>query len=630
MTPTFGDFLALAGRHIDGAARSGGDLPATALGEVIGELGRVITALARFTGAFTNLDGADPAAVQLLDPLARAAADMRLALRQAAASLPEPPPPAAGPAADVPHPAAGHLRAAVGALGAGHDLLQAHFLPGPEGSRIGGTRWAPVIVSPPVTRALLAEAAAQAFALAPWVGQLAARAAATGTLPMPAALAVDAAGQWLRRADTIARSALLSHPATEGDRRLLAAIPASIMPSRAVVGGGETLHGLCAGVATAAERLRHLAAASRRDGSAAAASSACWQRTAHAAAIALHNGESILRSLAGRSGELALSRDIAGRLRDAADAARDAWQAWRAVARRFDTITTGPDATLTAVAAETSDLALWTGRLAHDDPQWTPARGHTSPGRPPGQLVPAAADVPAVGGAVHAAADAISRAGAADRDAVHAAAASTCLYMPTRLLPARYDIPYRFTQAFKPAVDELMICYGTAVDISGRAATLLDDIAAALGAPTRLLAVTRAAERRGVPHLLHQADQLIQVAPAIEPAPGHLQQALRNLGITEPGLLERAVAIDDATRDLMTEAIVKTQRRSLATAEVLASTQAATGPPAHLAAKDSPNPPTGQSTRNASAVSAPQTSWHRSTPAPARAAGSARIPRRRA
>jgi hypothetical protein len=44
----------------------------------------------------------------------------------------------------------------------------------------------------------------------------------------------------------------------------------------------------------------------------------------------------------------------------------------------WDTITTSRHPTLTPVAAEIGDLVLWTGRLAYNSPDWTPAVGRRS------------------------------------------------------------------------------------------------------------------------------------------------------------------------------------------------------------------------------------------------------------
>ena len=45
------------------------------------------------------------------------------------------------------------------------------------------------------------------------------------------------------------------------------------------------------------------------------------------------------------------------------------------LARAWYRITTDTRGTITPAAAEAADLALWTGRLAYADPNWTPALG---------------------------------------------------------------------------------------------------------------------------------------------------------------------------------------------------------------------------------------------------------------
>jgi hypothetical protein len=628
MTPTFGDFAALADGHIRSAIAVTGDIPDAAMGVVAGELGRVITGLAWLGGAFAF----DSAARHPADRAAQAAAGARLALRQAAASLPAGPPDAA-PAAQAAHPVAAHLRAAADALAAGHDLLQAHFVPGPHGSRIGGSRWAPVIVSPPVTTVLLAEVTAQAWRLAPWAAQLTLRTTATAASQLPAGLAAGATSHWLQLAGHAAERALREHGTIGDDRKLLAAIPANVAPPRRLPRGDEPRHQLCAGAAITAERLRHLAPTPARSRSAIPATSASWQRTAHAAAIIGHTCEPVLRMLADHPTHFGLPADTGPRLHAAADATRDAWQAWRAAARRWDTLTTGAATALSPVAAEMGDLVLWIGRLARDDPRWTPGRGHASPAWPPADPAWDPGDARAVLGAIHEATDAIARAGACDRDTIQAAAARTRLYMPTRLLPTRYDIPRPFTPATGRMIDETLTCHHTAVDVSDRAAAILDDIAVATGAPTRTLAAARAAERNGMPHLTYQPETAISEPAAIPRAPGHIEQALRALPVSDPALLNRAASIDNAAGDLIAEAAAKIGRRTAATARPpTTGTRPGQPHPARVAAKDiprTPDPVTRHPAGNPheAAVNRPQTSWHRSAsshdqvPPPAQAPG---------
>ena len=263
-------------------------------------------------------------------------------------------------------------------------------------------------------------------------------------------------------------------------------------------------------------------------------------------------------------------------------------------------MTTGTRAALTPVAAEIGDLVLWIGRIAHRDPHWTPAGGHTGALRDPADLAHVPADIPAVLAAVHDATDAVIRVGACDREAIRAAAAQTGLFVATRLLPSDYNVPRPFTPAPGQTIDALLASYDTAINASNCAATILDDLAIATGAPTRALAAIRAAGQRGVPHLIHEPAPAADHAPrAFQHERGHVERVLRSLDISEPALLGRAVEIDNATQDLITEASAKTQRRDAATSSTgkrAKGTPSGSRHPAHLAAKDSPGSPIGRIT----------------------------------
>ena len=302
MPAVFGDFLATASEHIDAAVCFYGDLSDDAAREVIRELDRLVAAMARYAGAFTPDANTDPADAHL-DVRARAETDAHQALREAAASLRADAGRIGGTGAEPVFPAARHLAAAAAALTAGHDLLQTHFAPGPDGARTGRSRWATVIASEPVSAALLSELADSARRLTPWVARLSLPGLAGSGLPGSARLAVSAACRWLRIAD-IATQPGPGHPPAAAGLKLLRAVPA-----------------LCAGTQTTAERLRYLApAVAARTHPAAAPTAACWQRTAHGAAITGHCAELILRSLADRARSLGIAPAIPAALRHAADA----------------------------------------------------------------------------------------------------------------------------------------------------------------------------------------------------------------------------------------------------------------------------------------------------------------------
>jgi hypothetical protein len=190
---------------------------------------------------------------------------------------------------------------------------------------------------------------------------------------------VQDASQWLWVAGTTMQTTATASPPAAADRELLDAIPANTPPPRQQPSGGEPIPLLCAGSISTAERLRH---ASRRFAAyvrwSPAATAASWRRDARALAITCHNTEIILRTLTDRSLSLGATLAVTTALHDAVDASAHASAAWRAVTCAWDTITTSRHPTLTPVAAEIGDLVLWTGRLAYNSPDWTPAVGRRS------------------------------------------------------------------------------------------------------------------------------------------------------------------------------------------------------------------------------------------------------------
>jgi len=392
--PLFGEFLAAASEQIDAAVSFPGELPGRARPAAIRQLGRLISALARYATDITLPDEFDPAGPP---PSAheRAAANARLALLRAAEHAQLAAHGAASARADAGHPVVRHLSGAADHLAAGRDLLQTHLTP--AGAGAGSSPWAPVITSPPVTTALIAELARYAHRLAPWMSQLALARTPDSAVPAPACLALHTASGWLWAAGPAMATAALPHPAATTSRRLLGAVPASTPPPRHRIGGTDTVAGLCAGAASTAERLRHAmpVAASQLRWSP-TATSLSWRRDALAAAILGHTSELLLRSLASRAGHRETDSAITAGLDRAADAAGQAWPAWRAVAHVWDIVTTGASSAISPVTAELADLVLWTGRLACDNPRWTPASGDASRLRGPADLAGSPGDVTAV------------------------------------------------------------------------------------------------------------------------------------------------------------------------------------------------------------------------------------------
>ena len=132
-------------------------------------------------------------------------------------------------------------------------------------------------------------------------------------------------------------------------------------------------------------------------------------------------------------------------------------------------------------------------------------------------------------GAIHTAADAITRTATADQQAVQAAAGASHLYLPTRLLPDDCDTPRRYTPVPLSLAKEMLASYRTAVQTSTALTALLDNLAATVGAPTVILAQARQATAlNGQPQppqpkadVTTNRDHLPQAEPDTDPAPAY-------------------------------------------------------------------------------------------------------------
>lgn len=560
-TPVFGDFLGQAGEHIAAAVSFRGELPYDAQCGVVRQIDRLVATLSRY---LTDLPEGLAGEPERNGGTRNMAA--RLALDRAAQSLH---PAAAGLAsADVSqaHPVVGHLSAAADHLAAGRDLLHTHFFLDPMRARTATSYWAPAITSGPVTAALLAELGDYLQNLAPWIArQSGARHVNWANLTSPQ-LVLRNAEPWLRLAGTAIQAAQRAHYPLPA-RALLHAIPANTPPPRQLPGSGEPVRELCEHIPLTAERLRHAAfnfAARARW--APAATSLSWRRDALASAITSHGSEFILRTLAERAAQLGLEAAFQAQLHDAANDMKRAWQAWRDVTGHWDVITTGaPRGTgMTPVAHEISDLAVRTGQLAYRNPHWTPGYIGTSPIRDPVDLAYSPGDILTVLAAVHHAADAISQIAATDHQVVLEADTSDRLYVPTRLLPDKYDIPHPYAPAPRAYAGALLAAYDTAIDAATRIATALDDVATAVNASSSVLAATRRAAAAAAHDQRRQQDQRLVSRPhTLTPAPGRAEQALRKLKIRDPALLLRAAVIDQAAYDLVAQAKMAAHSRDI-------------------------------------------------------------------
>ena len=483
--PTFGDFVSeargllrrdpppgIAARHLRHTART------RTVGEFARSMASILAVMNRYCADITAVLASAPRLQEAHLPAtwARASIQAQEAIHNAAAYLPSDPASTSRPgsprAAD---PAARRLDAATAALAAGRDLLHTHVCAGPDGSPIDRSEWGPVVTSEPVARALLLE-------LGLWARQtaeLGSRIALPGPAARPGTGAerhqLNTACQWLWVLDSAVRAAQHHQPVSAADVKLLHAIPASTLEPRRIPGSTETITSLCHGATSTAERIRHSATVNAVDATWSPALTAdSLRHAATCSTVISHNCELLLRTLATRAGQHGSDR-LADGLLGCADAAGVARTAWLHTARAWYRITTDTRGTIAPDAAETGDLALWTGRLAYTDPAWTPALGPSHTPRTPEALAPEPRDLPAVVAAVHQATETLTQIAAAGHGQIRAAAQAGRLLVPTRSLPDRFDIPHPFAPAPRDRVDALLNAYHNARTASAQATAAVAD-----------------------------------------------------------------------------------------------------------------------------------------------------------
>jgi len=359
---TFGEFARQVDQRLAAAcACDAGQADPVAVAR---ELHRVIGRLARYLDdrapgyAIERLSTAD------MPPWQRAVVDARTALRWAASCLRESIGTAGGPEPGPGEVLAGCLGEAAISMMAGRDLLHTHLTAASDGWPGVRSAWTPAATSMPVTRALTGQ-------VARWSGQVAlvaVRQAAACTpgphAPVGLVDGLQGAAQWLWLAQAAVRPAQAADPVTNDDHRLLAAIPAVRSLRRVPPGEAEQADALCAGIMVSAERLRTaVLVTAERDR---------WAPVTGQAAGHL------LRVLASQPGVLPVP---SGQLQQAAETLHHATLAWRQAAARWLDLATETRGQASPVVTEIGDLVLRMGRLAWNDPHWTPDRRHPTPAR---------------------------------------------------------------------------------------------------------------------------------------------------------------------------------------------------------------------------------------------------------
>lgn len=279
----------------------------------------------------------------------------------------------------------------------------------------------------------------------------------------------------------------------------------------------------------------------------------------------------MLRTLAERNEEP--NTPVSAAIAEAAQAADRARAAWLAVTDEWNSITTDTRGTMGPASTEAAALALWSGRLAYADPDWTPALGPSHLPRPARELAPDPDQLRGAVDAAHHVADTLTQVAEADREHVRIAAIAGRLLVPTRSLPDGYDVPYRFAPAPPSNSAPLLDSYSRALQASDEATAAMAKIAADVQTDSRLITSARAAAQRdpsawsGIP--LHEVSAELgsgqEVAvrslarrPQVRPAlPGPVERLLIELNVTSTPDLEQAAAIDKAADKLIVRAANK-------------------------------------------------------------------------
>jgi hypothetical protein len=326
------------------------------------------------------------------------------------------------------------------------------------------------------------------------------------------------------------------------------------MPAQLSPESTQSVHELCTAVITTAERATAAAWDAANVGpTSTAICSISWYRIAAASTVTSHHCHLLYSALAERTagrqcGELT---DI---LMSAASQADQAREYWLDSAREFRAIATEIQNYVSPAAAEATDLALWTGKLVHADADWTLSVGPGQPVRPAAELAPQIADVSGVVAAVHEAGDALGKLATANLEQARQAVQGRRLYVATKSLPEKYDVPMPYAEASEPHAAALIACCHDTAREAGQAAETGSEIAVRLGARSRTLVALRAATREQ-PESGPLADAGRGAAAEEVPSGiGPVESRLHSLGIENARYLWQANAIDHAADQVIRDA----------------------------------------------------------------------------
>lgn len=581
---TFGDFALAARRHLDAAVQRSSDTAWPIAGVLAAEihefthgLHRVLKVMGRYLADITEASDTErPEQPAPADPWSRAATEARAAVQKAYIGLP------LAEHVKTPHPrpqmtgsATRDLHAAAIAMTAGRDLLHTHFASVPEGGRQFRSEWAAVITSKSGRRALLAE-------LAGWAQQIIARGTHLTCSPglrSPETAAEEssavAACRWLSAMIAAIETAHGLEPVTTDDVSQLHAVPASVLQPRRQPAGADTVKELCRGITDCAERVRRAATTDLPDPALASwiTAESFHQAAAHASIISQHCEllQDALATRADDQGAAALGRQLGA----SAQMAKRARIAWLSASQAWLYIKTDAYGDIAPAATEAVDLALWTGRLAYADPNWAPDVGSGRDLRPPHELASEPDDISDVLAAVHQASTTLTTIAASDYTQIRTAALTGRLLVPIVRPGSSPQVEQPFGRAPKHHVNALLNAYRDAGTASAKATAKIAEAVTRLETPGRerershiATFATRARSTAGRPDALADVGQ-----ESTQQMPGPIERTLRELGVTDQTMLDRGLALDEATSQLVTEAAQQTapQRWNVAIKHLTAS-----------------------------------------------------------
>jgi len=363
-TATFGDFAAAASNHLARAvsltdpvatSRSGAGR-VTQAADIRRGMSRVITVISRYVADITaSTARVRPDQHEVLTPWARAAVEAAKALKEASALLAPDGGRVFGSNMRPSASAAGQgFDAAISFMTAGRDLLHTHLSADLDRTRVYRSEWAPVIVSVPVTGALMLEFAQWAQVSATG-GRKAAeikppreRRVSDSIEALVAQRRLEAASRALLKVHAAVHRAQRRQPVSLADVGLLHAIRANVVPAHRPPVGWESVADLCRGTTETAERARHIARVVVPD--------ALWsplltgdslRETAASATAVSHHCSIVLRTLGARTAQQGSAAVSAGLFQSAAAAerARDAWLRAATMWKQLTTETRGVTST---------------------------------------------------------------------------------------------------------------------------------------------------------------------------------------------------------------------------------------------------------------------------------------------